>query len=52
MKIVIQLYDACGCACGAFSYDVETIDELLEAIDEVAYVGDMYEIKKVEENET
>lgn len=50
MKIVIQLYDDCGCGCGAFYRDVETIDELLEALAEVSYNGTyIYEIRKEEE---
>lgn len=53
MKIVIQLYDEYGHNCGAFYRDVETIDELLEALDEVSFNGEyIYEIGKVEENGT
>lgn len=53
MKIVIQLYDDNAHGCGAFYRDVETIDELLQALDEVSFHGEyIYEIGKVEENET
>lgn len=53
MKIVIQLYDDNAHGCGAFYRDVETIDELLKALDDLSPNREyIYEIRKVEDDET
>lgn len=52
MKIAVQLYDDCGCACGCFYKDINTLQELLEYLDEVSPNREfIYEIRKVKENE-
>lgn len=53
MKIVIQLYDDNACGCGAFYRNVETIEELLQALDDLSPNREyIYEIRKAEEDGT
>lgn len=39
LKIVAQLYDPDGCACGEFYQECATIEELIAFLDDISYNG-------------
>lgn len=48
MKIAVQLYDPDGCGCGCFYNDVDTIEDLLQFLDNISDNGYYsYEIGEV-----
>ena len=52
MRIYVQLYDDSGSGCGMFYNDVDTLEDLLDFLDEISDHGYYsYEIGEVKENE-
>ena len=52
MRIYVQLYDDNGSGCGMFYNDVDTLEALLDFLDEISDHGYYsYEIGEVKENE-